>query len=179
MPITRREVLRLGAVGAAGLVVAGSLGEVARLGRGARSPRSPIGARLLSTPGVVVQPRSAWGADETLRTQSPIFAPVRQLFVHHTVTGNGAAPVPTIQSIYRSHLAEGFIDIGYNFLIDASGTIWEGRFSRAYPAGVTPLGQNAAGMGVVGAHVLNHDVGSVGIAMLGTFLTVSPTGAAL
>ena len=191
MNLSRRDLLRLGAAGAGALAAAGVLEAASRLGAGQRpggAGRFPAGgpatdpdgpAILLSAPGVAIVPRSGWGADESLRTQAPIFAPVRQLFVHHTVTGNGAPPAEAIQSIYQSHLAEGFIDIGYNFLIDAAGTVYEGRWSRDYGPGETPMGQDAAGMGVVGAHVAQHDYGSVGIAMLGTFSSALPTGAAL
>ncbi|HEU5001863.1 MAG TPA: peptidoglycan recognition family protein [Actinomycetota bacterium] len=160
------------------------MGAAVRLGRWAphHGPgRLPDAGspQLLSAPGVSVIPRAGWGADESLRAQSPIFAPVRQLFVHHTVTDNGAPPIPTIQQIYHQHLGEGFIDVGYHFLIDDGGNVYEGRWSRDYPAGATPTGQNAAGMGVVGAHVANHDVGTMGIALLGTFVTALPTGSAL
>jgi hypothetical protein len=174
MVITRREALRLGLAGAGAVAAAGAFRLADLASRGAR----PYSAVLLAAPGLSIVPRSGWAADEALRRQSPLFAPIRQLFVHHTVTANGAAPVPTIQSIYQAHLANGWNDIGYNFLIDAGGTIWEGRYSRPYPAGQPPTGQDAAGMGVVGAHVTGHDVGSVGVALLGTFLSVPPTDAA-
>jgi hypothetical protein len=182
MNISRRDLLRLGVVGAGGLAAAGALKGTRPFGR-ALLPAGPGGTgslgELMSASGIPVTPRSGWGADEALRTASPLFAPVRQIFVHHTVTTNGAPPITTIQDIYALHLSEGFDDIGYNFLIDAGGNAYEGRYSRPYPAGVTPDGQNLPGMGVVGAHVLGHDVGSVGIAMLGTFTDVLPTGAAM
>jgi hypothetical protein len=181
MNLSRRDLIRLGLVGAGSLAAVEALRVAGRLGLhpGPGAVEPPIAGRLLSAPGLGIVPRSGWGANESLRKQSPIFAPVRQIFVHHTVTGNGAPPVQAIQSVYGSHLAEGWIDIGYNFLVDAGGTVYEGRYSRPYGPGETPTGQNLAGMGVVGAHVFGHDVGSVGIAMLGTFLSVSPTGAAL
>ena len=52
------------------------------------------------------------------------------VFVHHTATPNGYAPgdVPAIiRSIYTYHVrSNGWNDIGYNFLIDAFGRIYEG-----------------------------------------------------
>ena len=53
------------------------------------------------------------------------------VFVHHTDTPNGYAPgdVPAIiRSIYTYHVrSNGWNDIGYNFLVDAYGHIFEGR----------------------------------------------------
>jgi hypothetical protein len=57
---------------------------------------------------------------------------VKGAFVHHTVDGNSytASQVPAIiRAIYAYHvLGRGWNDIGYNFLIDRFGRIWEGRF---------------------------------------------------
>ncbi|MEK8227997.1 hypothetical protein NKG05_20780 [Oerskovia sp. M15] len=51
--------------------------------------------------------------------------------VHHTAGNNGYASsdVPTIiRGIYSYHvLSRGWPDIGYNFLVDRFGRIWEGR----------------------------------------------------
>ena len=61
------------------------------------------------------------------------------VFVHHTATPNGYAPddVPAIiRSIYTYHVrSNGWNDIGYNFLVDAFGRVFEGRARRHRPAG--------------------------------------------
>ena len=59
----------------------------------------------------------------------------------------------------------GWNDIGYNFLVDRFGTIYEGRYGG--------IDRN-----VVGAHALGFDTGSVGVALLGTYGDTKPSAAA-
>ncbi|HVF75618.1 MAG TPA: N-acetylmuramoyl-L-alanine amidase [Acidimicrobiales bacterium] len=130
-------------------------------------------------PGVIT--RAQWGADESLRRSSPSFAPIKRLIVHHTVTGNGDPdPAATVRAIYTYHVqGNGWADIGYNFLVDEQGRVYEGRYSRRYAAGEVPTGEDTSGRGVVGAHAGGANTGSVGIAMLGTYTSVGPTANAL
>lgn len=126
-----------------------------------------------------VAPRSAWGADESLRynadgtlKQAPTYAPIKKLIVHHTDTTNSDPdPAATLRAIYRYHVVtQGWADIGYNFLVDESGRIWEGRWSRSYPAGTSPSGDDSLGRGVTGAHTSGWNTGTVGVALLGTLI---------
>ena len=83
-----------------------------------------------------------------------------------------------IRSIYYYHsVTQGWGDIGYNFLIDKFGTIYEGRYSRDY-AGANPTGDDATGRGVTGAHTGGWNSGTVGVALLGTLTTHDATPAA-
>jgi hypothetical protein len=135
---------------------------------------SPVGAavRRLSSapPEPAIVSRAGWGADESLRKNAPVFAPVKMAFIHHTDTGNDytAAQAPAIvRAIYAYHTQTlGWNDIGYNFLIDRYGTIYEGRYG-------------GVDQGVVGAQVLGFNTGSTGIALIGTFSKVAPPAAAL
>jgi N-acetylmuramoyl-L-alanine amidase-like protein len=126
--------------------------------------------------------RAEWGADESIRKNNQKYAPITKLFVHHTVTSpDGADPDPaaTVRAIYAYHVqGNGWDDIGYNFLIDAQGRIYEGRWARDYAPGEKPTGEDLNENGVVGAHVLNHNAGSAGVAMLGDFSNGEPTTAA-
>jgi hypothetical protein len=153
----------------------------------ARSTRTNpyVAAAAVEQPGVVS--RAAWGADESLRHDAagnelwpPEFYPVQKLIVHHTAGRNGDPdPAATVRAIYYYHaVTQGWGDVGYNFLIDESGRIYEGRYSRAYTSGETPSGEDLNGNGVTGAHVQGYNSGSVGIAFLGTLTNQDATPAA-
>ncbi len=146
-------------------------------------PASAAGA--VSQPTVIT--RAGWGADESLRFNAdgsekwtPAFYPVQKLIVHHTA-GSNADPNPaaTIRSIYYYHaITQGWGDIGYNFLIDEAGRVYEGRSSRPYAPGESPTGEDLNGNGVTAAHAQGFNSGTVGIALLGTLSTVDATAAA-
>ncbi|MFH8403777.1 peptidoglycan recognition protein [Streptomyces sp. NPDC018019] len=129
------------------------------------APRSHVGPR----PAIVT--RAGWGADEKLRERKFAYTrTVKAAFVHHSATGNHytcrQAPA-VLRSIYRFHVkSSGWRDIGYNFLIDKCGTIYEGR-----AGGVAKP--------VMGAHTRGFNENSMGIAVLGTFENANPPTSAL
>ncbi|MEW1660259.1 N-acetylmuramoyl-L-alanine amidase [Streptomyces sp. NPDC093707] len=134
---------------------------------GGTDPAGPahIGAR----PRIVT--RAGWGADEMLREARFAYTrTVRAAFVHHSGTGNNytCAEAPSvIRAMYRFHvLSSHWRDIGYNFLIDRCGTVYEGR-----AGGVAKP--------VLGAHTLGFNNDSTGIALLGTFEETAPPRAAV
>jgi N-acetylmuramoyl-L-alanine amidase len=150
-------------------------------------PAPPPVRRLASTAQPAVTSRAGWGADESLRFDStgkeiwpPAFYPVQKVIVHHTATQNGDPdPTATIRSIYYYHaVTQGWGDIGYNFLIDAAGNVYEGRYSRQYAPGESPTGQDLNGNGVTAAHAQGYNSGTVGIALLGTLTNQDATPAA-
>ncbi|HEX6381568.1 MAG TPA: N-acetylmuramoyl-L-alanine amidase, partial [Acidimicrobiia bacterium] len=132
---------------------------------------------MVSQPNIIT--RAEWGADESIRKDDQKYAPINKLFVHHTVTspdGQDSDPAATVRAIYAYHVqGNGWDDIGYNFLIDGEGRVYEGRWAREYAAGEEPTGEDLNDNGVVGAHVLNHNAGSAGVAMLGDFTNGEPT----
>jgi hypothetical protein len=104
--------------------------------------------------------RSAWIADEELRVAAPRYAPrVRFAVVHHTAGTNVYRPEDSaaiVRGIAVYHVkGNGWNDIGYNFLIDRYGQVFEGRHGG--------IARN-----VVGAHSAGFNTGSVGIALIGT-----------
>jgi hypothetical protein len=115
--------------------------------------------------------RAGWGADESLRKGRPEHAPVTKLVVHHTVTPNDDPdPAQTVRAIYAFHTrSRGWDDIGYNFLVDGAGRVYEGRFARGYAPGETPTGEDQTGRGVIGAHAKGFNQGSMGFSLLGDF----------
>lgn len=108
--------------------------------------------------------RSQWGA-APYRGSPDYGTHIGRAIVHHTVNGNGysAAQVPSmlrgVQSYHQS--SNGWSDIGYNFVIDRFGTIWEGR-------------QGGVDRPVIGAHAFNNNTNTVGIAALGEFTSTGP-----
>lgn len=121
------------------------------------------------TPAIV--PRASWGADESIRRAPPKYAPdVRLAVVHHTAGSNNysrAEAAAIVKGIQLFHVqGNGWDDIGYNFLVDRFGTIYEGRFG-------------GVDRNVVGAHAQGFNTGSVGIAVLGTYGNSAPSQAAL
>ncbi len=115
--------------------------------------------------------RDDWGGNELLRRNQPRYASaVRLVFVHHTATPNNYTPdqaAAIVRGIDVYHVkTNGWNDIGYNFLIDRFGRVYEGRYG-----GIT--------RNVIGAHALGFNTGSVGIAVIGNFMSSKPTTAAV
>src|SRR3954449_8191481 len=153
--------------------------------RGGALPVKPVATdAAVAQPKVI--PRIDWGADESLRYSGgtevwpPAFYPVQKLIVHHTATTNADAnPAATLRSIYYYHaITQGWGDIGYNFLIDESGRVYEGRHTVDYPSGSSPTEEDSSGNGVTAAHTQGYNSGTVGIALLGTLTNQNATPAA-
>ncbi|MGA7688471.1 MAG: hypothetical protein WCA29_04485, partial [Jiangellales bacterium] len=91
---------------------------------------APSSAEAANQPRIYT--RSDWGADERLRGSTVQYGQIQAGFVHHTVNTNDYRPedVPAIiRGIYAFHVkSRGYRDVGYNFLIDKWGRIWEGRY---------------------------------------------------
>jgi hypothetical protein len=131
-----------------------------------------------ATPQPKIISRKEWGANEGIRKGTPEFAPVKRIAIHHTDTSNADPnPAATVRAIYAFHVqGNGWNDIGYNFLIDQQGNVYEGRYARNYN-GAAPTGENEDRKHVIGAHVTNNNTGSVGISLLGSFESVAPSAA--
>jgi hypothetical protein len=145
--------------------------EVVAIDAGGRRLREPVadGGRAPDEPPVIS--RREWGANEGMRKGHPEFAPISKLVVHHTVTTNGDPdPAQTVRAIYAYHTRHnGWNDIGYNFVVDQQGRLYEGRYARVYRPGEAPTGEDEAGNGVIGAHAKAVNPGTVGVALLGDY----------
>ncbi|MEU6577010.1 peptidoglycan recognition protein [Streptomyces sp. NPDC046805] len=119
-----------------------------------------------------IVPRSAWLDSSTGHSQPPprYDDKVVAVFVHHTDSPNGYACADTpriIRYLYEGQTgARSWDDIGYNFLVDRCGTIYEGR---------------AGGVerGVTGAHTQGFNHRTAGIAAIGTFTAGVPVPRAM
>jgi hypothetical protein len=109
--------------------------------------------------------RAQWGADESIRDpRVPSYAPtVRFGVVHHTAGGNdytASQSAGIVRGIYEYHVkSRGFWDIGYNFLVDKYGQVFEGRYGGVDRA-------------VTGAHAEGFNYASTGVSILGDFRNV-------
>src|ERR671910_395917 len=117
-----------------------------------------------------ITPRSAWGADSVPPREPPIYGEVQLAFVHHTVTANDYTPEESpgiVLAIARYHRnSQGWNDIGYQFLVDRYGQIFEGRAGGIDQA-------------IVGAQAQGFNSVSTGVACLGTHTDVFQTEAGL
>ncbi|MEW2413493.1 N-acetylmuramoyl-L-alanine amidase [Streptomyces sp. NPDC046866] len=134
-------------------------------------PAPPGPASTAPRPAVV--PRIAWGADETLDTEGPVYLPggrIKAVFVHHTADARPydcAQSAAIVRAIHVFHVkANGWRDIGYNFLVDRCGTVFEGR-------------QGGIDRPVRGAHTGGWNAESSGIAVLGEHTAEGAPPAAL
>ena len=137
-----------------------------------QSAARSVPARTLSIAGSpTLIPRASWRADEEIRRAGPMFAQsLRFAVVHHTAGANAysaAQSAAIVRAIQVYHVkGNGWNDLGYNFLVDKYGQVFEGRYG-----GVE--------RNVVGAHAEGFNTGSVGIALLGSYGNTQPTAKAL
>ena len=121
--------------------------------------------------------RAAWGADESLRSWNgadcaipKIDSTVKGAVIHHTAGSNTyteAESASIVRGIYAYHVqGNGWCDIGYNFLIDQYGEIFEGRYG-----GIT--------LPVHGAHATSWNTDTVGVSFMMNSNTMVPTAASM
>ena len=130
-------------------------------------PSSRLRRTQMTTPPTIIT-RAEWGANEAIRRAAPRYADnVHLAIVHHTAGSNSytaSQSAGIVRAIYLYHVqGNGWNDIGYNFLVDKYGQIFEGRYGGTTRA-------------VIGAHAMGFNVGSVGVAVIGNYsaATVTP-----
>jgi uncharacterized protein with LGFP repeats len=143
---------------------------------GSASPSTSASATVpTAPPSTVPEPpivaRADWGADESISPEAPEYnADVKAVFVHHTDGANDyscADSASIVRGIYAYHVqVEGWKDIGYNFLVDKCGTVFEGR-------------KGGVDLPVLGAHTYGWNRESAGIAVLGEYTSTNASNAAL
>ena len=132
------------------------------------APGAGYAAARLAPPIVT---RAQWGADESIRKPIDWNTTIQAVVVHHTVNANDytEAQVPAIvRSIYEYHVkGRGWSDVGYHFLVDRFGNVYEGRKGSIDKI---PLGVHTGGF----------NTNTIGIAVIGRFdQGVAPSEAAV
>jgi N-acetylmuramoyl-L-alanine amidase/Secretion system C-terminal sorting domain len=114
-----------------------------------------------------VIPASTWRAGLTPPKELPVQTTVKHIIVHHAAGSNTATNyTDVVRNIYTFHTGtNGWNDVGYNFLIAQDGTIYEGRDGQKVMDGDN----------VVGAHFCSQNGGTMGICLLGDYMTAQPT----
>ena len=115
--------------------------------------------------------RVKWGASLNLTNSAPRTpTTVTHLIVHHSAgqnTANDFAAV--VRSYYILHTqTNGWTDIGYNWLIDRNGVLYQGR---AFDVN--------GSIDVVGAHLGGGNTNTMGVCLIGDFTSTQPTTGAL
>lgn len=118
--------------------------------------------------GVRIISRASWGAKENWTKNKkgnlrwpPQYARPYRVIIHHDGNARNLVPKSTteaktwIQGIYYWHAKGlGWGDIGYNYLVDPWGNIYQGR-----------KGNN----GVIAGHTYGQNIGSIGVCLLGNY----------
>lgn len=117
----------------------------------------PAVAQVVPFPVVT---RAEWGARAPTCTMDAV-PRIDGAVVHHTAGSNTyATPAQARQQIRNDqayHMGtRGWCDLGYNFIVDRWGNIYEGRAGS--------LARN-----VIGVHATNYNTGTVGVSLLGNF----------
>lgn len=114
--------------------------------------------------------RVAWKADESLNSEAPDYlTSVKAVFVHHTTQTNtySCADSPAmVRALHTYHVkSNGWKDLGYNFVVDKCGTIFEGR-------------KGGVDRAVMGAHTYGFNRDTTGIAVMGMHTSTAASSAA-
>ncbi len=121
------------------------------------------GETKMKTDDLVVIKRSVWADQDPHLKRLYSAKSFNKITVHHTGTRtiydtNRNSVIFDIDGIYASHMNRNYGDIGYHFILDYAGRIWEGR-SLLYQ----------------GAHVCHHNKANIGIMLLGNFEKQEPS----
>ncbi len=90
------------------------------------------------------------------------YSPYTHMVIHHTVSSNESSDwAAIVRAIWNFHTyTRGWGDIGYNYLVDRTGVVYEGHLNEDY-----------LNLDVVGTHASAANTGGMGVALIGTFST--------
>ena len=118
----------------------------------------------MNNPRPTVISRDVWctNADCNYDPSGQIYYPASHMIVHHTVSSNQGPDynwAAVVRAIWSYHTyTRGWGDIGYNYLVDINGVIYEGYLNEDYE-----------NLDVKGIHASGANRGSMGVSLIGTF----------
>lgn len=119
-------------------------------------------------PGIGAIPRSKWTRSDPRTADINKMGSISKITIHHegwtpVYFTSQSATADRIEKIRLVHTRDrGWSDIGYHYIVDRAGRVWEGR----------PLSYQ-------GAHVKNNNPNNIGILVMGNFDKQSPSSAQL
>lgn len=133
------------------------------------APARPVQAPPVDTAPTGIVSRSQWTRSGVarLRDINPMNG-IRRITIHHdgmppATLSNSSRVASRIEQIRQSHVTgRGWADIGYHYVVDPQGRVWEGR-----------------GLQYQGAHVKDQNENNLGILVLGNFDVQTPSSSAL
>ncbi|MGW1952569.1 FG-GAP-like repeat-containing protein [Streptomyces sp. NPDC001920] len=136
------------------------------------TPTSTVPAPRPSTvvkPPVITQ--TEWGASTEYDGTPEYGSEIKAAVIHHTGVDSDntlscAESRARLRSIQQAHISQGYFDIGYNFVVDKCGQIFEGR-------------SGGMELPVTGAHDAGFNTDTVGISYIGNFETAAPSRAGM
>lgn len=144
----------------------GDLAGGGRAGSNRSAPAGPsAGAGYFDLPDGVI-PRAQWTSAGVIVSRANPMVRVERITVHHDAIDSSSIrtrsdAVRRLESVRSGHVGREWADIGYHFVIDPMGNVWEGR----------PLRYQ-------GAHVSDQNERNMGVMVMGNFMEQSPTSAA-
>jgi hypothetical protein len=137
---------------------------------------TPVTVAAPPTPAPIQQPatgnlmtRAAWNSQPPILSRMHPMNGINRITVHHSAIPNGnlrsqgdvARMLNGIRNEHMNRKGEPFGDIGYHFIVDPAGRVWEGRATN-----------------LQGAHVSKNNEHNLGIMVLGNFQNQTPTSSA-
>jgi hypothetical protein len=126
---------------------------------------NPTGPLACPCPLPEIQLRSQWCPDGSCPVGTELIpTTVTHLIVHHSAGTNIASDwAAVVRAVWDQHVnGNGWDDIGYNYLVDPNGVIYEGR-----------------GNNIRGAHFCGMNTATMGTCVLGNFTDITPTETAI
>ncbi|MEV6178841.1 FG-GAP-like repeat-containing protein [Streptomyces sp. NPDC052015] len=139
------------------------------------APTSPSPTIPAPRPSTVKKPpiitQAQWGAGTNYDGTPSYGTEIKAAVLHHTGVSSDntiscAQTAARLRSIQQAHIAQGYFDMGYNFVVDKCGQIFEGR-------------SGGVDLPVTGAHDIGFNPNTLGISYLGNYETATPSRAGL